>query len=776
MRFVGARVARVEDQRILTGRGHFIDDLHLPNMLHAAFLRSPVAHARIVTIDTSAARPAPGVVAVFTGEDMCKLTGAIQISPALGQRIPEFYPLATDRVRLVGDLVAMVVAESRYEAEDACELIDVEYEPLPVVASHEAALDPNGPVLFDDLGDNVVYTASETYGDFEAAFAEADRLIELTLRQHRVANVPMETRGAVADYDPGSSELTYHAATQSPQGLRIQLARVLGHPMDRIRVLCGDVGGAFGLKGFVYREDFALAAAGKVLGRPVKWIEDRVEHLMASGHAREELMDVQAAVKNDGTVLGIKAEMVMDQGAYPACPFPAGLMTGLIQSLLPGPYRIRGYSFDVKVVATNKCVYVAYRGPWEMETWVRERLLDTVAHELGLDPADVRRKNMMRGEPDDRLVTGLGAAGITSRETLDRALELVEYDSFRQRQAEARASGRCLGIGFATFIEAAPGPPEMRVGGGTWGGDRARVRLEPDGHLLVITTQAPHGQSHETTLAQVAADEMGVPFDHVRVLHGDTQVTPLTLLGTGGSRAATWASGAVITTTRKVKEKVLAIAADMLEISPEDLEINQGVIEARGVPQRSLPLAEVAMRAATAPRTLPTGADPVLEAVDIFRGEGITGSGWSGGTHLCVVEIDLETGAVRIQRYIVVQDCGRIINPAVVEGQIRGGVAQGIGEVLYEHAAYDDQGNFLASTFMDYLLPTSSEIPIIEIEHLESDPQGEIGFRGVGEAGAVVAPAALTNAIEDALLPLGARVTDQHLPPGQILALAGVIA
>jgi aerobic carbon-monoxide dehydrogenase large subunit len=744
-------------------------------MLHAAFLRSPVAHARIVAIDASAARLAPSVVAVFTGEDMRKLSGPIQISVALGQRIPEFYPLATDKVRLVGDLVAMVVAGSRYEAEDACELIDVEYESLPVVVSHEAALDPNGTVLFDDLGDNVVYSTSKTSGDLEAAFAEADRVIELTLRQHRVANVPMETRGAVADYDPGSSQLTYHAATQSPQGLRIQLGRTLGHPIDRIRVLCGDVGGAFGLKGFVYREDFAVAAAAKALIRPVKWTEDRVEHLMASGHAREETMDVKAAVKNDGTVLGIQADMVMDQGAYPACPFPAGLMTGLIQSLLPGPYKIQGYSFNVRVVATNKCVYVAYRGPWEMETWVRERLLDTVAHELGVDPADVRRKNMMHGEPDDRLITGLSAAGITSRETLERALEAMDYGSFRQRQADARSSGRCLGIGFATFIEPAPGPPEMRVGGGTWGGDRAKVRLEPDGHLLVITTQAPHGQSHETTLAQVAADEMGVPFDHVRVIHGDTQVTPLTLLGTGGSRAATWASGAVITTTRKVKEKVLAIAADMLEISPEDLEINQGVIEARGVPERSLPLAEIAMRAATAPGTLPAGSDPVLEAVDIFRGEDITGSGWSGGTHACVVEIDLETGAVEILRYIAVHDCGRIINPAVVEGQIRGGVAQGIGEVLYEHAAYDEDGNFLASTFMDYLLPTSSEIPTIEIEHLESDSQGGIGFRGVGEAGAVVAPAALTNAIEDALLPFGARVTDQHLPPARILALAGVV-
>jgi aerobic carbon-monoxide dehydrogenase large subunit len=775
MRLVGAKVPRVEDQRILTGRGHYIDDLHLPHMLHAAFLRSPLAHARIVSLDVSEARHAPGVVAIFTGEDMRNLTQPIQVSMAMGQRIPEFYPLTTDKVRLLGDLVAMVVAESRYEAEDACELIEVEYDPLPVVVSYEGALDPDGPALFDDLGDNVVYTASQTSGDVEAAFAEADRVVDVSLRQHRVANVPMETRGAVADYDPGSGELTYHAATQGPHGLRMNLAGTLGHPMDRLRVLAQDVGGAFGLKGYVYREDFCIAVASKALGRPVKWIEDRVEHLTASGHAREEAMEVQVAVKDDGTLLGIKAEMVMDQGAYPGCPFPAGLMTGLIQMLLPGPYRMKGYSFDVKVVCTNKCVYVAYRGPWEMETWVRERLLDTVAHELGLDPAEVRRKNMMRGEPDDRLITGLSVAGISSRETLDRVLELADYDNFRTQQAEARAAGRYLGIGFATFIEAAPGPPEMRLGGGMFGGERAKVRLEPDGHLLVYTAQAPHGQGHETTLAQVAADEMGVPFDHVKVIHGDTNVTPFSLIGTGGSRAATWASGAVLISTRKVKEKVLAIAGEMLEISPEDLEINEGVIEPRGVPQKALLLADIARQAVMAPATLPAGADPILEANEIFTGEGITGSGWSGGTHLCTVELDLETGAVKILRYLVVEDCGRVINPAVVEGQIRGGIAQGIGEVLYEHAAYDADGNFLASTFMDYLLPTASEIPVIEIEHLETDPLGEIGFRGVGEGGMVVAPATLTNAIEDALLPFGARVSDQHLPPAKILSLAGIV-
>jgi carbon-monoxide dehydrogenase large subunit len=410
-----------------------------------------------------------------------------------------------------------------------------------------------------------------------------------------------------------------------------------------------------------------------------------------------------------------------------------------------------------------------------METWVRERMLDIVARELDLDPADVRRHNLLAGDPEDRLVTGPSVAGITSRESLDRVLELAGYDDFRREQAAARAVGRYLGIGFATFIEAAPGPPEFYRGGGALGGEQARARLEPNGHVVIFTAQAPHGQGHETTLAQVAADEMGVPFEHVKIVHGDTRVTPFSVVGTGGSRASTWASGATLVSTRKLKEKVLAIAADILEIPAVDLEITNAQIVPKGAPSRAVPLAQIATQIATAPHSLPPGTDRNLETIETFIGNEITGSGWSGGTHCCTVEIDIETGQVNILRYLVVEDCGRVINPAIVDGQVRGGVAQGIGEVLYEHAAYDNDANPLATTLMDYLIPTAVEIPTIEIEHLQSSPQDGIGYRGVGEGGAIVAPATLTNAIEDALTPLGAQIRQQHLPPAKILQLAGII-
>jgi carbon-monoxide dehydrogenase large subunit len=771
---IGTSIQRVEDDRVLTGRGRYVDDVVLPGMLHAAFLRSPHPHARISRIDTTAAAAMPGVVSILTGADMQRLSNPMSIQMLPGYKSPKFFGLSTDTVRFVGDPVAIVIAESRYVAEDAREAIEIDYEPLTPVASIEYALDPDRPVIFEDVGTNLLFEQSHTYGDVDAVFAAADRVITEKFRQHRYANVPMETRGCVASYDPSTRELVYHVATQSPHGVRFALSGLLNIPADRTRVISGDVGGAFGLKGFVYREDVAVAAASKHLGRPVKWIEDRNEHLMASAHAREEDLELDVAVNNDGTLLGVKGRLVMNQGSYPLLPFPSALFTTIIRVMLPGPYRFQAYAFDTKVVASNKAPYVAYRAPWEMETFVRERILDIIARELGMDAVEIRRKNMVTAEEQPvHMISGPTLERMSARQTLDRSLELFDYAGFRDEQRQARTRGEYRGLGIATFIEAAPGPRDMAQAlGFGLGKERAHVRLEIDGHLTVITAQMPHGQGHETTLAQVAADEMGVPFENVRVVYGDTRYTPFSLIGTGGSRSATMASGAVLYGTRTIKEALLKIAAGLLEASVEDLQIEDAMISVKGAPQRALPLGQIAMMCYMAPQHLPPGASVVTEVDHDFDGDE---GGWAQATHACWVTVDRDTGQVKIDRYLVVEDCGTMINPAIVEGQVRGGVAQGIGGVLYEHAAYDEDGQFMAGTFMDYLLPTSTEVPTIEIDHLETPPISPVNFRGVGEGGALVAPAALTNAIEDALAPLGVKITEQWLPPSRILELVGAI-
>ena len=778
-RMVGARVKRSEDPRLLTGRGRYVDDVRLPGMLHAAFLRSPLAHARITRIDARAARELPGVTAVYTGEDLrdrvapAKSGAAVFKMGAPGYKVPPFRVLADEKVRFVGDPVAIVIAESRYVAEDACERIEVEYDPLPPVMTAERALDPESPAVFDEVGGNVVFQMQKAFGDVDGVFAAADRTIRETFRQHRHQNAPMEGRGIVASWDPEKKVLTIHSATQGVFSVQQLVAPLLGLDPESVHVLAGDVGGSFGLKIGASREDVAVCAATRELGRPVKWVEDRNENLTASGHAREETLEIEAAVTNDGMVLGVKVKMLQDQGSYPPIIMPAaGVIFGVMQ-FLPGPYRLRALSFEAKSVTTNKCQYVAYRGPWAVETWVRERMLDVIARELGMDPIELRRKNLaVRGEPPTRMVTGMSLAGITSSESLERAVALVDRAGFRERQRKAREEGRFLGIGLATYIVAAPGPRE-KGGPAGFGAQDARVRLEPDGRVTVFTLQQPHGQGHETTLAQIAADELGVAFEQVTVVYGDTRTTPFGM-GTGGSRSATMAGGAVLHAARALQRKTLALAGALIETNPEDLEIRTGRVSTRGAPERSISLAEVAAAAAAGrPANLPADVDRTLEVVHHYDGGQ---GGWSGGTHCCLVEVDIETGRVRIDRWVVIEDCGVVINPAVVDGQIRGGVAQGIGAVLLERSAYDEDGQYLSGSMMDYLLPTTTDVPTIEIEHLETVPlDQDVNFRGVGEGGLIVSPATLDNAIEDALEPFGVRVTEQHLPPGRILELAGVI-
>jgi carbon-monoxide dehydrogenase large subunit len=694
-----------------------------------------------------------------------------------GLRAPAVHGLVTDKVRYVGDPLAIVVAEDRYIAEDAVELIEEDIEFLEPVVTYDDALDPAKPPLFDEYEDNVAYTSERSLGDVDAAFAKADRVVEASIWVHRHQPIPMETRGLIAAYEKDDGQLTIHAATQSPHMIRMLLPGQVGVPMEKIRVLAHDVGGGFGLKNGVQRDEVAVVAAAIDLGRPVKWIEDRIEHLAVGGQAREEGADIEAAVTADGVLLGVKIQGRLNLGAYACDPFSAAIYVDSLSGAFQGPTRVEGIAAENVVVFSNKATYVAYRGPWASGDFLRERLLDVIARELGIDPLEIRRRNYVeRDVPPLTMLDGRPFVGVTTHEQVEQAAAITDWEGFRRRQREALAEGRYLGIGMASYLEAAPGPrvpgqPDMAAM--IMGQEVAKVSLDDDGTIVIVTRQQPHGQSHETTLAQVAADELSVRFEDVRVVFGDTDVTPVALVGTGGSRAATLANGAVLHGSRALRGKILTLAADLLEANPDDLEIARGVVSVRGTPTVQLPLAELARIVAQEPDRIPAGADTDLHVTQEYDGGE---SGWSGGTHVCEVEVDVETGLVTVGRYVVVEDCGLPVNPAIVEGQIRGGVAQGIGAVLLEQSVYDESGQFMSSTFMDYLMPTTTEVPNFEIHHVETvltDP--DVNFRGVGEGGMIVAPACITNAIEDALAPLGVRVQEQHLPPSRVLALTGVV-
>jgi carbon-monoxide dehydrogenase large subunit len=759
----GRSIFRVEDERLLRGNGRYVDDVPVPGTLHACFLRSPHAHARIGHVDATAARSVPGVVRVLAGRDMADLVARLSSfyeAPAL--RKIEFDAMTRDKARFCGDIVAMVIAESRYAAEDGCDEIDVEYEVLPAVTSSGQGLRGDAPLVFDDLGTNVVFDDSACFGDIQAAFGQARHVVSRTFRQHRQSPCPMETRGGIAIFDPRTGELTYHASTQSGHSLRRAISLFLRHPLQLTRVTAGDNGGSFGEKFTMTREDLCVCAASRLLGRPVKWIEDRRENLMTGGHAREEVMAAELALAADGTILGLRAKLTIDGGAYPAIRLymPAELYSSVREDM-PSAYRIPAFELSCQSVATNKATYVAYRGPWEVETWVRERLLDEAAREIGIDPVELRRANLITpAEQPYKTVTGTVLEDVTAIRALDTVLAGLDYPALRARQRAARQMGRYLGIGVAGHCE---------HNGREGVTERTTVRIELDGTVTVLTAQLQTGQGHQTTLAQLVADEMSVPLGHVRLSYGDTSRVPFKVIGTGGSMASTMATGSVLAATRQVKDQIRRVAGHLLECDPGDIEIIGTQAIVRGDPASALPLAEVAETAYLRPLLLPAGMDPCLEATATYHWPGHQ---WTVATHGCVVEVDPRTGKVAIEKYVAAVDCGTVINPAIVEGQIRGGIAQGIAGVLYEHSQYDEDGQYLASTFMDYLVPTASEIPDIEIRLLPG-PEGEVRPRGIGESGAIAAPATLTNAIADALSPLGVRVTQQYLPPSVIVEMIG---
>lgn len=765
---MGRAVLRREDWRLLRGEGLFVADIDLPGLAHAAILRSPHAHARLVQVDANAARAQPGVLATLTFHDLgpdAALLPMLVPHAALRPRMP--YPLAAEKVLYVGQPVAVVVAEDAYAAEDALELIAVEYEPLPAVTDAEASLEPGAPLLHEGADSNLTAAVTQRVGDPERAFTEADVVLEDTFRFGRLSGQPLETRGVVARYECSKlgDALTLWDSTQSPHTVRRVLAMLLGLPEHAIRVMAPEVGGGFGVKNRFYPEEFLVPYLARRLGRPVRWVEDRRENLLSTYQAREQVHRVTIAARRDGTILGIRDRFTADNGAFS----PFGLVVPFnAMTTLPGPYRLRNYLAEMRAAYTNKAPNAPYRAAGRPPAvFVMERTMDLVARHLGLDPAEVRFRNFVRPE---EFPYHLGLKDRDGSEVvydsgdyptcLRMALDLVDAPAFRREQAAARREGRYLGLGIGCYVES--------TGRGPFEG--ATVRVAPSGKVNVLTGATPQGQSHETTLAQLCADRLGVDLDDVTVITGDTAGISLGL-GTYASRTAVVAGNAVSAAARAVREKALQVGAVLLETSPDDLEIRHGMIQVRGVPSRQVSLARVAQVVTSPPPAVvfPDSLEPGLEATHYFHPQGNT---YANGVHVAVVEVDVETGVVSVLRYAVVHDCGTVINPLVVDGQVHGGVAQGLGNALYEEMIYDSHGQPLTTTFADYLLPTAMEVPSIELAHLETpSPLNPEGIKGAGEGGAMPVPATIANAIDDALAPFGVVVTRMPISPAELRAL-----
>ena len=760
-RYAGSRVQRVEDARLLTGRGTFVDDVTRPGMLHACFVRSPFARARITGIDTAAAAALPGVRAVLTAAD---LNGGVHDlwytgDGANGPRLP-MAPLAADEVRFVGDPVAVVVADNRYVAEDAADLVEVDYDPLTPVVDYVTAPDSD-ELVHAGFANNVMGELQGGAADkVDEAMAGAAHVVEHAVYQQAYAAVPIETRGIVAEWVSTTEEMTIWAATQSPHEVRSVIARVLGLHEHRVRVIMRDTGGGFGQKVVPLREELAVVLAARTMAVPLKWIEDRRENLLAAGQARHEHADVRMAFDADGTLLAASIDHANDVGAYPI-PFPVG-PGAAVGMIFPGPYRIPATSFRHRAVVSNTVGRTAYRGPWAFESVAREVTLDVAARRLGIDPVELRRRNMLRADDMPYVnSSGMPYAEVSPLETFEHALEILGYDEFRREQAAARAEGRYLGVGTCSYVE--PTTPGFSY----YASEGATIRIEPSGAVNVYVAGGSTGNSLETTVVQLTADALGVPMESVHTIQGDTAITPYGA-GTGGSRSGSMIAGAVAATAEVLRERIVAIAAHQLEAAPDDIELGDGKAFVRGTPAGGVAIADIAALSYFETHKLPPGTPSGLEASERYTKSMMPV--WANATHVCTVEVDVATGKVTIVRYIVAEDCGPMINPTVVEGQIAGGTVQGIGGALLEELAYDDDGNPVTTTFMDYLLPTAADVPTIEYGHGVVTPSsGPGGYKGVGEGGAIGAPPAVINAVADAL---GVDVSRLPLSPEAVSLLA----
>jgi len=760
--FVGTPVKRKEDASLLRGRGTYVENLSLPGAVFMALVRSPYPHARIKSVNLGAARAAHGVVAAFSGADLAEdwqgpLPCAWPVTEDI--KMPPHYPLAVDEARFQGDGVAVVIAESRALAKDAAELVEVDYEQLRSVADVEKALESGAPLVHADLGTNECYVWKLDAGDIQAAIDAADVVVTRRYFQPRLIPNAIEPRGVLAQVGP-TDEVTLWSATQVPHVLRFALQLVLGISESKIRVIAPDVGGGFGSKLDVYAEEALAVAIARRLGRPVKWTEERAENYQATIHGRDVVTELTLGATKDGHVTVIKGEMTCAMGAYLQLVTPGIPLLGAW--IYSGPYDIPNYSVTFTGVFTNTTPTDAYRGAGRPEaTYVLERTMDALARELAMDPVELRRKNFISEFPHT-MASGLTIDSGDYDASLDRLLEMLDLEAIRADQTKRRAGGdaKQIGVGFSTYNEMCGLAPSRILGAiryavGGW--DSATVRFQPLGSVQVVVGTSPHGQSHETTFAQVVADQLGVHVDDVEVLHGDTAVSQLGM-DTYGSRSLAVGGVALWNAGEKVIAKARRIVAHQLEVAEDDLEFADGSFNVKGSPDRSMGIAAAAFQAHAA-HNLPDGMEPGLEETATYDPANFS---WPGGAHAAVVEVDTETGDARLVRYVAVDDVGNPVNPQIIDGQVHGGVTQGIAAALYEEGAYDDEGNLLTTTMTTYLVPSAAELPSYETDRTETAADNPLGVKGVGETGTIAAAPAVINAVIDALSHLG--VTDIQMP------------
>lgn len=774
--FVGAKVVRREDPRLLSGAGNYVADIKRHGMLHMAFRRSDHAHAAIRNIDVEAALALPGVVAVYTGGDIAAMANPYQATSRMKNYQATFIPpLAVNKVRYVGEAVVAVVAESRYVAEDALALIDIDYDPLTVLVDPEEALKSGAPKLHDDLESNILAEREFARGEVDDAFESAAATAGGRFHFTRTTPVTIEARAAVAEYDKGARSLTLHCTTQIPGIVRDKLSEIFDLPGPRIRVIAPDVGGGFGGKTSLYSEEIVACAVSRALGRPVKWVSDRMEDLMTTGHAFDEVVYADIAVADDGAIVGLKADVIGDVGAYSIYPWTATIEPVQVVSFMPGPYRIENYAARVRSVATNKTMTGAYRGVGRpISVFVMDRLLDMAARKIGMDPAEIRRRNLVNDDEFPyKAASGLVWDKSAFQACLREAKDGIGYEDLRREQESARAEGRWVGIGVASYAEltgvgsriaVAPGMP---INTGT---ETCNVAIDSTGAVTASFGIASQGQGMETTLAQVVAEELGVKVEDVDVILGDTSAVSHGT-GTYASRGAVFGGGAGTLAAQAVREKIVRVAGHLLEAAEEDIETGDGNVWVKGT-DRAMTVRDLARALYSDMGRVPKDMRDEIDNLEATKVYDPFFGTTTAATHMCLVEIDPETYKVGIGKYIVVEDCGRVINPMIADGQAHGGVAQGIGVALMEEVVHDDNGQVLTASLVDYVVPSAVEVPSMDVVHVEAELPGTIGgFRGLGEGGTIGAPACIANAISDALSPLGIEITEIPATPERIFRL-----